>query len=158
MHCLASAIQLQASVSKKQIKNPKNKRLIMARVKERVVDIEQVINRLDPKQKETTQNLRALIKTAVPEAVEVVRENKISYRLDGKDFVWISNYPGHGQVELEFFMGASLDSDLLRSRGVEKSENVRHVKVGNFDKLKPELTRLLKAAAVLDMSHCGAKA
>ena len=126
----------------------------MARLKERVIDVEQTVNKLEPKQKEITQNLRALIKATVPEAAEFVRQGKIAYRLNGKDFVWISNFSGHSHVDLEFFMGASLDSDLLRSRGLEKSENVRHIKVGDFDKLQPELTRLLKTAATLDMEHC----
>ena len=43
-------------------------------------------------------------------------------------------------------MGASLDSDLLKSRGeAEKSDNVRHITVSHLDKLKPEIVRLLKA-------------
>jgi hypothetical protein len=47
-------------------------------------------------------------------------------------------------------MGASLDSDLLKSRGIaEKSENVRHITVSNLDKLKPEIVRLLKAATAI---------
>ena len=126
----------------------------MARVKERIVDIEQILNSIEPKQKEIAQNLRALIKNTVPEAVEIMRQGKIAYRLNGKDFVWISHYLGHDHVDLEFFMGASLDSDLLKSRGFEKSENVRHIKVTDFDKLRLEVARLLKAAAVLDMAHC----
>ena len=122
----------------------------MPPVKERIIDIEQIVNTLEPKQKETMQNLRALVKSRVPEAVEIVRQGKIAYRLNGKDFVWILDFPGHGHVELEFFMGASLDSDLLKSRGTEKSRNVRHIIVNNFDKIKPEAARLLKAAAALD--------
>ena len=39
----------------------------MARVKERIIDIDEVLNTLQPKQKETVQNLRALIKSTVPE-------------------------------------------------------------------------------------------
>ncbi len=89
----------------------------------------------------------------MPEVIEVVKHSNIIYKLDSKDFVWISNYRGH--VDLEFAMGASLGSDLLKSRGIaEKSENVRHLAVGNFDKLKPELTRLLKTAAEIGFEHC----
>jgi hypothetical protein len=51
-------------------------------------------------------------------------------------------------------MGASLDSDLLKSRGAEKSENVRHITVSNFDKLKPEIIRLLKEAVAIGFEHC----
>ena len=56
-------------------------------------------------------------------------------------------------------MGASLDSDLLKSRGTaEKSENVRLITVGNFDKEKPEVARLLKAAAAIGFKHCKSSA
>jgi hypothetical protein len=88
--------------------------------------------------------------------VEIVRQGKIAYKLNGKDFVWISPYQSH--VDLEFFMGASLDSDLLRSRGKEKSENVRHIAVSDVDKLKPEIVRLLKEAAAMGFGHCSTSA
>lgn len=115
--------------------------------------IDEILGSLEPAQKETTQNLRALIKSAVPETVEIVRQGKIAYKLNGKDFVWISPYQSH--VDLEFSMGASLGSDLLKSRGIaEKSENVRHITVSNLDKLKPEIVRLLKAATTLGFEHC----
>ena len=115
--------------------------------------IDEILGSLEPAQKETVQNLRALIKSAVPEAVEIVRQGKIAYRLNDKDFVWISHFQDH--VDLEFFMGASLDSDLLKSRGeAEKSDNVRHITVSHFDKLKPEIVRLLKAAAAVGFEHC----
>ena len=115
--------------------------------------IDEILGSLEPAQKETVQNLRALIKSTVPETVEIVRQGKIAYRLNDKDFVWISHYQDH--VDLEFFMGASLDSDLLKSRGeTEKSDNVRHITVSHFDKLKPEIVRLLKDAAAVGFEHC----
>ncbi|MGD0996242.1 MAG: DUF1801 domain-containing protein [Candidatus Bathyarchaeia archaeon] len=120
-------------------------------IKQRTID--EILSSLEPAQKETIQNLRALIKSAVPETVEIVRQGKIVYKLNDKDFVWISHYQDH--VDLEFFMGASLDSDLLKSRGeAEKSENVRHITVSHLDKLKPEIVRLLKAAAAVGFEHC----
>ena len=115
--------------------------------------IDEILGALQPNQKETTQNLRELIKAAVPEIMELVKNGKITYKLDDKDFVWISHYQSH--VDLEFAMGASLDSDLLKTRGVaEKNDNVRHISVGNFDKLKPQLSRLLKQAATIGLDHC----
>jgi len=134
-------------------KNLNDQNLVMVKVKERIVDIEDVLNRLEPDRKETVQNLRGLIKSAVPETVETIKHgNTIMYRLEDKDFVWIKSYRSH--VDLEFFMGGSLDSDLLKSRGKEDSENTRHVTVSDFAKLKPELTRLLKEAALLGFKHC----
>jgi hypothetical protein len=54
-------------------------------------------------------------------------------------------------------MGASLDSKLLKTRGVaEKIENTRHIS-GYFDAIKPEVTRLLKEAAAVGFEHCPTK-
>lgn len=124
----------------------------MARVKERIFDVDEILKNVEPKEKETIQNLRALIKDTVPEAAELVKHQSLTYKLNDKDFVWISRYQSH--VDLEFAMGASLDSSELRSKGKEKSKNTRHVAVGNFGKLKPELIRLLKAAAAIGFEHC----
>ena len=119
-------------------------------MKQRTID--EILGGLEPAQKETVQNLRASIKNAVPETVEIVRQGKIAYRLNDKDFVWISHFKDH--VDLEFFMGASLDSDLLKSRGdAEKSDNVRHITISHFDKEKPEITRLLKDAAAVEFEQ-----
>ena len=119
--------------------------------KQRTID--EILSTLEPAQKETIQNLRTLIKSTVPETVELVKQGKITYKLNEKDFIWISHYQDH--VDLEFFMGSSLDSDLLKSRGeTETSKNVRHIAISNFDKLKPEITRLLKEAATVGFKHC----
>ena len=133
-------------------KNLNGKSLVMVKVKERTVDIEEILNRLEPEQKEIIRSLRGLIKSTVPETVETVKHGNITYKLDDKDFVWIRHYRKH--VDLEFAMGASLDSDLLKSTGKEKPENLRHVTVSDFDKLKPEITRLLKEAASVGFKHC----
>ena len=115
--------------------------------------MDEILGSLDPAQKENLQNLRALVKAAVPESVELIKQGKVTFKLQNKDFVWISHY--HDHVDLEFAMGASLDSDLLKSRGVAaENRNVRHIAVGNFEKLRPELTRLLKKAATIGFEHC----
>jgi hypothetical protein len=123
-------------------------------VKKRTVD--EILSSLKPYQKETLENLRALIKDNVPESVELIKQGKITYKLERKDFVWISHFSDH--VDLEFAMGASLSSNLLKRRGVsEHSENVRHVSVSNFDLVKPELTRLVREAATIGFEHCKIK-
>jgi hypothetical protein len=120
-------------------------------IKQRTID--EILGSLEPAQKETLQNLRVLVKNTIPETLEMVRHGKITYRLGDKDLVWLSHFQGH--VDLEFSMGASLDSDLLKSRGdAEKSKNVRHITVSHFDKLKPEIVRLLKAAAAIGFEYC----
>ena len=118
----------------------------MPKAQEKQLTIDEVLGSLNPAQKETLQNLRLLVKNTVPETVELVKHGKITFKLGEIDFVWISHFQGH--VDLEFAMGASLDSQWLKSRGTaQKNKNIRHIEVGNFDKLEAELTRLLKEAA-----------
>ncbi len=46
--------------------------------------IDEILGTLDPEQKENMQNLRALVKSAVPESVELVKQGKITYKLEAK--------------------------------------------------------------------------
>ena len=115
--------------------------------------LDEILNNLNDKQKQTTQNLRSLIRSILPESQEIIRRGNITYRVDGKDFVWLTNANDH--VDVEFAMGAALDSDLLRNHGIkEKSELVRHIEVRTYEKTAPELTRLLKDAARIGVEHC----
>jgi hypothetical protein len=108
--------------------------------------LEEVLNSLDEKQRQTTINLQDLIKNIVPQATEIIRHANITYVLDGKDFVWLTQANGH--VDVEFAIGASLDSELLRGHGIkEKSPIVRHVEVHAFPKYAPEVARLLREAS-----------
>jgi hypothetical protein len=121
----------------------------MPKAQQKQQTIDEVLGSLTPQQLETIQNLRQLIKEAVPLAVEIVKRGKIVYKLEGKDFVWISRAKDH--VDLDFALGTSLSSGFLKRRGIsEKSPNVRHVEVGNYALLKPELTRLVHEAALLE--------
>ncbi|MCW4001473.1 MAG: DUF1801 domain-containing protein [Candidatus Bathyarchaeota archaeon] len=125
----------------------------MLRPKEKHQTLEEVLGSLQPRQRKTVQNLRKLIQDTVPETVELIKQGRIVYKLAEKDFVWIDAFVDH--VDLEFAMGASLSSNLLRNRGVaEKSEMVRHASVADFSGEKAELTRLLRDAAALGFEHC----
>jgi len=115
--------------------------------------LDEILGSLDEKQRQTTQSIRTLIKNIVSETVEIIRRGNITYILNGKDFVWLTQASGH--VDVEFFMGAALDSELLKNHGIkEKSEAVRHVEVHNFEKLQTELTRLVRDAARVGLEHC----
>jgi hypothetical protein len=110
--------------------------------------LEEVLNSLDEKQRQTTINLQNLIKTAIPQATEIIRRGNITYVLDGKDFVWLTQANSH--VDVEFAVGTSLDSELLRGHGIkEKNPSVRHVEVHSFEKYSSEVARLLRDAARL---------
>lgn len=124
----------------------------MPKKQEKQQTIDEILVSLNPQQKETLQKLRQLIKDSVPETVELVKQGKLVYKLEGKDFVWINYTSDH--VDLDFAMGSSLSSDLLRSRGTaEKSQHVRHIEVDDFAYEKPELERLVRDAAALGFGH-----
>ena len=115
-------------------------------VKSKEKTIKEILNKLDLRQKEITEKLRSLIKKTVPDAVEMVRQGKITYAISGKDFAWISESKNH--VDLDFVCGTRLGSVNLKGRG--KGRDIRHIKinaVANID--KKELLRLLKEAAEL---------
>ncbi|MDR0493708.1 MAG: DUF1801 domain-containing protein [Nitrososphaerota archaeon] len=125
----------------------------MPKTQEKQQTINEILSSLNPTQKETLQNLRQLIKDTAPETIEMVKQGKIVYKLENKDLVWISRYQNH--LDVEFAMGTSLSSDLLKSRGIaEQNKNTRHVLVGNLALVKPELTRLVHEAATLGFEHC----
>jgi hypothetical protein len=126
-------------------------------VKNEKKTLDEVLDSLDSRQKGTTMKLRMLVKRAVPETVEIIRQGKITYILDGEDFVWLNQTSDH--VDIAFFMGSGLDSDLFRQNGIrEKRETVSHIEVRNADNLEIELTRLLKDASRIGSTHCPPRA
>jgi len=133
-------------------KNHKNYPSIMPRTQKKQQTIDEILNVLNPTQKETLQNLRLLIKNTVPEASEIVKQGKIVYKLENKDIMQINRYQKH--LDVEFAMGSSLSSELLKSRGIARqNKNTRHVLVGNYTRVEPELTRLIHEAATLGFEH-----
>jgi hypothetical protein len=121
------------------------------------ITIDEILDNLQPEQKQTIQNIRNLIKKAAPGTVETIKNGKITYKLEDKDLVWINQFNNH--VDLEFAMGASLSSTLLRSRGTEQAnDNVRHIPIdNNFGLLKSEFSRLVNDATMLGFEHCPSK-
>jgi hypothetical protein len=145
---LRSSFRLDVNINK----NSHIKTTSMPKKQEKQQTINEVLRSLNSQQKETLQKLRQLIKNAVPESAEMVKQGKIVYKLKGKDFVWINYTKDH--VDLDFAMGTSLSSDLLRSRGVaEHNRNIRHAQISNFTQEKPELLRLVRDAAALGFDH-----
>jgi hypothetical protein len=114
--------------------------------------LDEILGSLDEKQRQTTQKIRALIKSVVPETDETIRRGNITYILNGKDFIWLTQPSGH--VDVEFFMGASLSSTMLKDHGIkEKSRDVRHIEVQDFEKNEAEITRLVSEAARIGVEH-----
>ena len=107
---------------------------------------EEILTKLNPKQKDIAEKIRAIIKNVVPNVVEMVRRGKITYVLNGKDFASISLYKGH--VDLDLVAGTKVGSDLLKGRGTGK--DVRHIKITTMKNIEePEFTRLLRDAAAI---------
>jgi hypothetical protein len=125
-------------------KKPYNAFLLMTKYKRKT--IEEILNKVGPEQKQVAQKLRSIIKSAVPDAVEAVRQGKIAYSVEGTDFVWIATAESH--VDLEFICGTRLSSEQLKGRG--QGLERRHIEiktVGAVD--EAEFTRLLKKATEL---------
>ena len=113
-------------------------------VKSKPKTVEEILNRLDLRQKEITEKLRSLIKRTVPEAVEMVKQGRITYGISGKDFAWISQSKDH--VDVDFVCGARLGSADLKGRG--KGKDIKHVEINSAHQMdEKELPRLLKAAS-----------
>jgi hypothetical protein len=128
----------------KMNKNLQDVSLIMVKSKPKTT--EEILTKLNPKQKEIAEKIRAIIKNVLPDVVEMVRRGKITYVLNGKDFASISLAKDH--VDLDLVAGTKVGSDLLKGRGTGK--DVRHIKITTMKNIEePEFTRLLKDAAAI---------
>src|SRR3989304_2234975 len=120
--------------------------VVFLMVKSKPKTLEEILSKLDSKQKEIAEKVRAIIKNVLPDVVEMVRRGKITYVLNGKDFASISLYKG--QVDLDLVAGTKVGSDLLKGRGTGK--DVRHIKITTMKNVQePEFTRLLRDAAAI---------
>ena len=115
-------------------------------VKSKPKTIEEILGKFEPEKMAIAQKLRALVKTVVPDASEIVRRGVITYVLKDKDFASIHLFKSH--VDLGLLAGAQFDDKRLKGTGAGK--DVRHVKVVSLKNVdEPEITRLLKEAAAL---------
>ena len=115
-------------------------------VKTKPKTLEEILGKVDSKQKDIIQKLRSSIKTVLPDTSETIRRGRITYALRGKDFATISIYKDH--VDLGLLVGTRLDSELLKGRGTGK--DIKHIKIAALKNVdEPEITRLLKDAAAI---------
>jgi hypothetical protein len=115
-------------------------------VKSKPKTIEEILQKSGPKQAEIAERLRAIVKTALPDASETVRRGVITYVLNDKDLATINLYEDH--VDLGLLAGSKIDDEHIKGTGLGK--DVKHVKIISTKKIdEAEITRLLKEAAAV---------
>jgi hypothetical protein len=117
----------------------------MVKTKPKTVD--EILAKVDgEEEKKIANSLRALVKESVPMTIEIVRQGRLTYTINGKDFAGIR--PANGHVDLLFFQSASLSSPHLKGQGtIGDPKHIIVVKLKNFE--VTEAKRLLKEAAAL---------
>jgi len=116
----------------------------MVRYRKKTTD--EIIDGLEPENKEITEKLRRVVKNTIPDATETVKQGKITYVLNQRDFASIRIAQSH--VDLLFLCGTSCESHLLHGKGSAKDP--RHVKINKLSELDdPEFKRLLKEAEAI---------
>ena len=99
---------------------------------------------VDPEMRVLAQQLRRVVREALPNSDELVKWGNPTYLVKGKNVAWIMVYNDH--VNLGFFQGARMRSKRLEGTG----KGLRHVKVRKSEDIdQKELARLLRKAAAL---------
>ena len=115
-------------------------------VKYRKKTTDEIMDDLEPENIEITEKLHRVVKDTIPDATETVKQGRITYVLNQKDFASIRITQSH--LDLLFLCGTSCESHLLHGRG--SIEEPRHVKINKLSELDdPEFKRLLKEAETI---------
>lgn len=108
------------------------------------MNVDQLLEKEEPRIKVLAEAVRKVIRGAVPAAAERVKWGQPTYEANGKNVACIMIYRDH--VNLGFFMGATMKSKRLEGTG----KGLRHVKVRTLDDIdEKELGRLLREAVSL---------
>jgi hypothetical protein len=116
-------------------------------VKTKPKTTDEIFSKVDDDTKQLAEMLRNFVKATLPKALESVRQGKITYAIDGKDFAGIRLTKQH--VDLLFLRGSSLSSPCLKGQGT--IGDPKHIEVHSMKKfVAPEAKRLLieEAASV----------
>ena len=112
-------------------------------VKLRTNTVDEILSGLEPRRKEITEKFRCTVKSTIPDATEIVRDGRIAYVLNGKDFLSIRTAQSH--VDLLFVCGTTCDSRLLKGRGSGRDQSYVEIRnMSDFD--EKELVRLLRVS------------
>ncbi|HEY6282784.1 MAG TPA: DUF1801 domain-containing protein [Nitrososphaerales archaeon] len=106
--------------------------------------VDQLLEEADPQMRALANQLRRIIRRALPESHELVKWRNPTYLFNDKNVAWIMVHRDH--VNLGFFQGVGLKSPQLEGTG----KGFRHIKVrGPGDIDEKEFTRLLVQAGAL---------
>ena len=115
----------------------------MVKLNKKTVD--EILSNLEPGKKEITEKFRFMVKNTIPEATEIVRRGRITYILNGKDFLSIRTT--HSHIDMLFVCGTTCDSRLLTGSGSKSGAEWSFCKIKNMSDFdESELVRLLKEA------------
>ncbi len=107
-------------------------------------DVDAYISKVDPKLRSQFEELRSLVKKALPGVPEAIKWNVPYYTFNGVGVASIAEYSRH--VNLYLMYGAQISSTLLEGTG----RGMRHVSVEpSADIDETEVIRILKEAGKL---------
>ena len=117
----------------------------MVKTKPKTTD--EIFSKVDDDKKAIAESLRIFVKATLPKAVEAVRQGKITYAMEGKDFAGIRLTKQH--VDLLFFRSSSLSSPHLKGQGtIGDPKHIEVYNMGKFDKDEAKRLLLEEAATV----------
>jgi hypothetical protein len=121
--------------------------MVFFMVKTKPKTVEEVFSTKDEAVRQIALKLRNLVKSAVPQAVEIVRRGRITYTIEGKDFAAIRFTRRH--VDLLFLHGTSISSTCLKGQGtIGDPKHMQIVNLKNFNDAEAKRLLVEEAATV----------
>ena len=106
--------------------------------------VEELVAGLDSRRRELVEEVRAIVRKSLPEAVESLKWGQPVYAFKGTNVICIMIYDDH--INYGLFMGARLRSKRLEGTG----KGLRHIKIRTKDDVdEREFARLARDAANL---------
>ncbi len=116
-------------------------------VKSKPKTTDEIFSKVDEDKKLLAESLRNFVKATLPKVAETVRQGRITYAVNGKDFAGIRLTKQH--VDLLFLRGSSLSSPRLKGQGtIGDPKHIEVHSMENFDKTEAKRLLLEEAATV----------
>ena len=116
-------------------------------VKSKPKTTDEIFSKVDDDKKALAESLRNFVKATLPKATETIRQGRITYTLNGKDFAGIRLTKQH--VDLLFMRGGSLSSPHLKGQGtIGDPKHIQVYAMKTFDQTEAKRLLLEEAATV----------